>query len=371
MRWSGQEINSEQADVLPGLARLNNLVRTVRTPEFEGITFHEVLAKSALNRVPGQSHMPFGWTINPMRGCLHQCTYCFARPTHTYLDLDAGKDFDTQIIVKVNVAEVLSQELARPSWGHHPVALGTNTDPYQRAEGRYRLMPGIISALASTGTPLSILTKGTLLRRDLPLLVEASEHVPVDLAMSIAIYDDDLQQSVEPGTPTAKARLATVTAAREAGLDCTVFLMPILPFLTDTRAHLDLALAQIKESGATSVVYSALHLRPGVREWYFAWLEREYPHLVGRYRSLFAKGAYAPKEYRSWLAAKIKPLIRAHGLERGREDPATGGVHSSALGRARNAADMPQGVGSEGSLIAEEMPPAMAARMREMQPTLF
>ncbi|AWB89556.1 Rv2578c family radical SAM protein [Homoserinimonas hongtaonis] len=371
MRWSGQEINSEQADVLPGLARLNNLVRTVRTPEFEGITFHEVLAKSALNRVPGQSHMPFGWTINPMRGCLHQCTYCFARPTHTYLDLDSGKDFDTQIIVKVNVAEVLSQELARPSWGHHPVALGTNTDPYQRAEGRYRLMPGIISALASTGTPLSILTKGTLLRRDLPLLVEASEHVPVDLAMSIAIYDDDLQQSVEPGTPTAKARLATVTAAREAGLDCTVFLMPILPFLTDTRAHLDLALAQIKESGATSVVYSALHLRPGVREWYFAWLEREYPHLVGRYRSLFAKGAYAPKEYRSWLAAKVKPLIRAHGLERGREDPATGGVHSSALGRARNAADTPQGVGSEGSLIAEEMPPAMAARMREMQPTLF
>lgn len=366
MRWSAQEINNDQQGALPGLARLNNLVRTVRTPEFDGITFHEVLAKSALNRVPTQSHMPFGWTINPMRGCLHQCTYCFARPTHTYLDLDAGKDFDTQIIVKVNAADVLAQELARPSWGHHPVALGTNTDPYQRAEGRYRLMPGIISALASTGTPLSILTKGTLLRRDLPLLVEANEHVPVDLAMSIAIYDDELQQSVEPGTPTAKARLATVAAVRDAGLDCTVFLMPILPFLTDTRDHLDRALTQIRESGATSVIYSSLHLRPGVREWYFAWLEREHPQLVGRYRSLFAKGAYAPKEYRMWLAAKLKPLIRQHGLERGAEDPATGGVRSRALGRARF-----EGGGGEGSLIAEELPPAMAARMREMQPTLF
>ena len=214
MRWSGQEINAEAADALPGLARLNNLVRTVQTPEFDGVTFYEVLARSALNHVPGQSAMPFGWTINPMRGCLHRCVYCFARPTHRYLDLDAGTDFDTQIIVKVNVAEVLAKEVAKRTWGRHPVALGTNTDPYQRAEGRYRLMPGIIAALAGSGTPLSILTKGTLLRRDLPLLKEASEHVPVDIAMSIAIYDEELQQSIEPGTPGARARLATVTAVR-------------------------------------------------------------------------------------------------------------------------------------------------------------
>ena len=167
MRWSGQQVSSEAPDALPGLAKLNNLVRTVRTPEFDGVTFYEVLAKSALNKVPTASDMPFGWTINPMRGCLHQCTYCFARPTHEFLDLDAGKDFDTQIIVKVNVAEVLARELSKPRWGRHPVALGTNTDPYQRAEGRYRLMPGIIAALAGSGTPLSILTKGTLLRRDL------------------------------------------------------------------------------------------------------------------------------------------------------------------------------------------------------------
>jgi DNA repair photolyase len=359
MRWSGQELQAEQVGTLPGLARLNNLVRSVQTPEFAGITFHEVLAKSALNRVPGQSAMPFGWTINPYRGCSHACTYCFARPTHKYLDLDAGKDFDNEIIVKVNVAEILQKELAKPAWGRHPVALGTNTDPYQRAEGRYRLMPGIIAALADNGTPFSILTKGSLLRRDLDLIAEASRMVPVDLAMSIAIYDDDLQQAVEPGTPSTKARLATVSAVRERGMDCTVFMMPILPFLTDTRAHLDEALRQAKGADATSVIYTALHLKPGVKDWYFRWLARDHPELLPRYREMYQAGTYAPKEYRTWLAARIKPLIRAHGLERGREDPTTGGVLSTALAYPKPAGErMPR------SLIAEELPP-------ELVPTLF
>ncbi len=372
MRWSGQEINAEAADALPGLARLNNLVRTVQTPEFDGVTFYEVLARSALNHVPGQSAMPFGWTINPMRGCLHRCVYCFARPTHRYLDLDAGTDFDTQIIVKVNVAEVLAKEVAKRTWGRHPVALGTNTDPYQRAEGRYRLMPGIIAALAGSGTPLSILTKGTLLRRDLPLLKEASEHVPVDIAMSIAIYDEELQQSIEPGTPGARARLATVTAVREAGLDCSVFLMPILPYLTDSREHLELALRQAKDAGAGSVLYTALHLRPFVKEWFMAWLEREHPELMGRYQQLYGDRAYAPPGYRTWLAARIKPLIRRYGLERGREDPATGGVRSSALGRLRDREGERPGAArtlGAGSLIAEELPVELAVRLSS--PTLF
>ncbi len=332
MRWSGQELGVEQSDALPGLAKLNNLVRSVQTPDFAGVTFHEVLAKSALNRVPGQSQMPFGWTINPYRGCSHACVYCFARPTHEYLDLDAGDDFDRQIIVKVNVADVLRTELAKPSWRHEPVALGTNTDPYQRAEGRYSLMPGIIDALASSGTPFSILTKGTLLRRDLPQLADAARHVPVDVAMSIAVYDHELQQSVEPGTPSTKARLATVTAVREAGLGCAVFLMPILPYLTDTRAHLDEALRQAKTAGATSVLYSALHLKPGVKTWFMQWLEREHPELVPRYRSMYyGRNTYAPKDYRRWLAQRMRPLIRAHGLEQGTEDPVTGGVRSAAL----------------------------------------
>jgi DNA repair photolyase len=337
MRWQGQEMSAEQAETLPGMgnlgaiARLSNVVRTVQTPEFVGITFHEVLAKSALNHVPGQSSMPFGWTINPYRGCSHACVYCFARNTHTYLDLDAGKDFDNQIIVKVNVADVLGRELAKPSWGHHPVALGTNTDPYQRAEGRYQLMPGIIRALADSGTPFSILTKGSLLRRDLPLLAEANERVPVDLAMSIAVYDDELQQSVEPGTPSTAARLATVTAAREHGLPVTVFLMPILPYLTDTRAHLDSALERVAASGASAVMHTALHLRPGTKEWFMQWLAAEHPELVDRYQAMYKFSAYAPKEYRKWLADKFRPLARKHGLGRGSEDPATGTVRSRAL----------------------------------------
>jgi DNA repair photolyase len=261
---------------------------------------------------------------------------CFARPTHTYLDLDAGDDFDRQIIVKVNVADVLRTELARPSWRNEPVALGTNTDPYQRAEGRYALMPGIIDALTSSGTPFSILTKGTLLRRDLPQLADAATRVPVDLAMSIAVYDHELQQSIEPGTPSTKARLATVTAVREAGLDCSVFLMPVLPYLTDTRAHLDEALRQAKAAGATSVIHAALHLKPGVKAWFMQWLELEHPELVPKYRSMYyGNNTYAPKAYRRWLAERIRPLIRAHGLEQGREDSATGGVRSTALDAAR------------------------------------
>ncbi len=339
MRWEGQELGAEQQDTLPGLARLSNLVRSVQTPEFAGITFHEVLAKTALNHVPGRSSMPFGWTINPYRGCSHACVYCFARSTHTYLDLDAGTDFDSQIIVKVNVAEVLAKEVAKPSWDRHPVALGTNTDPYQRAEGRYGLMPGIIEALAGSGTPFSILTKGTLLRRDLSLLAEVSRQVPVSLSMSVAVYDEELQQSVEPGTPTTKARLATVAAVREHGLDCSVFMMPILPDLTDSRAHLDHALRQVKAAGASSVLYSALHLRPGVSEWFMEWLANTHPELVPRYQMLYGKGAYVPKEYRSWLAARIKPLIRMHGLDRSsspERSPAgrrAARVRSVALGR--------------------------------------
>jgi DNA repair photolyase len=358
MRWSGQELGVEADDALPGLARLNNLVRSVQTPEFAGLTFHEVLAKSALNHVPGASKaLPFGWTINPYRGCSHQCVFCFARNTHTYLDLDAGRDFDTQIIVKVNLVEVLERELARPSWQRPNVALGTNTDPYQRAEGRYRLMPGVISALAASETPLSILTKGTLLRRDIPLLQAAAERVPVETAMSIAIYDDELQRSIEPGAPSTAARLATVRAVRDAGLPCSVFLMPVLPYLTDSREHLERALERIADAGATSVAYSALHLRPGAKEWFAAWLAREHPELVPRYRALYGAGAYAPKEYRRQLAGRIRPLLRRHGLDRPHVDPATGSM--GARPRPANA-----GVGA----LAAELSPAAAAAL---QPTLF
>lgn len=328
MRWNEQE-------KVAGLFGVKGLVRSVRTPEFAGMTFHEVLAKSALNRVPKSSGMPFSWTINPYRGCSHACVYCFARSTHRYLDLDAGEDFDREVIVKVNVPEVLAAEVAKPKWSRELVALGTNTDPYQRAEGRYGLMPGIITALADHATPLSILTKGTLLRRDLPLLARAAEDVPVEIGMSIAVHDDTLQQAIEPGTPTTTARLATVRTAADLGFRVTVFIMPVLPKLTDSREHLDAALRAISEAGAHRVVYGALHLRPGAREWFFEWLGREHPELLPRYRRMYASSAYASKEYRTWLRARIDPLIDRYG-ERGalgtRGDRSATGTSSIAIG---------------------------------------
>jgi DNA repair photolyase len=245
---------------------------------------------------------------------------CFARGTHAYLDLDTGRDFDSQVIVKVNVAEVLGRELRRGSWQHEQVALGTNTDPYQRAEGKYALMPGIIETLADSGTPFSILTKGTLLRRDLPLLQEARARVPVSIAMSIAVYDDELQKQIEPGTPTAQARLDTVRAATDAGFRVTVFLMPILPHLTDSLPALDDALRRIREAGAVRVIYGALHLRPGVKPWFMQWLGRTHPELVSSYLGLYpGASAAAPKTYRQWLSRRVRPLLRAHGLD-GQDD---------------------------------------------------
>ena len=346
VRWNDTEPTA-------GLFGVTGLIRTVRAPEFAGMTFHEVLAKSALNRVPQSSAMPFSWTINPYRGCSHACVYCFARSTHRYLDLDSGGDFDRQVIVKVNTPEVLAAEVAKPRWSRDLVALGTNTDPYQRAEGRYRLVPGIITALAEHGTPLSILTKGTLLRRDLPLLAEAARDVPVEISMSIAVYDDELQQAIEPGTPTTAARLATVRAAAELGFRVTVFIMPVLPKLTDSREHLETALAAIRDAGASRVVYGALHLRPGAREWFFAWLDREHPELLPRYRRMYANSAYASKEYRTWLAARINPLIDRYELRGTSDDdyPATkrwtrrgttGGGQSSPNAAAESALLDPQ-----------------------------
>jgi DNA repair photolyase len=318
MRWSGQDISNEAGDpaALPGLDQLHNLVRSVRTPEFAGITFHEVLAKSALNRIPKAAGLPFNWTVNPYRGCSHGCVYCFARHTHTYLDLDAGDDFDRQIIVKINIGDILARELRRASWTHEPVALGTNTDPYQRAEGRYRLMPGIIAALAGSGTPFSILTKGTTARRDLSLLTVASTTVPVSMGVSIALTDEAIHAALEPGTPTPRARLELVRAIVDAGLPCQVLVAPILPMITDSDEQLDRTLSEIAAAGATGATVFALHLRPGAREWFMRYLFRYQPALVDAYAELYRKGSYATRSYATDLAERSSVLLRKHGLDR-------------------------------------------------------
>ncbi|QBJ93059.1 radical SAM protein [Streptomyces seoulensis] len=290
------------------------VTRTFDTPEFAGITFHEVRARSILNRVPGASRMPFEWTVNPYRGCSHACVYCFARKTHSYLDLDTGLGFDSQIVVKVNAPEVLRRQLASPRWGGEHVAMGTNVDCYQRAEGRYRLMPGIIDALTERANPFSILTKGTLILRDLDRLVRAAEVTDVGISVSVGFTDTGLWRTVEPGTPAPERRLDVVRTLGEHGIGCAVLMAPVIPFLSDQPGQLRDTVRAIAESGATSVTPLVLHLRPGAREWFMSWLGEHHPHLVTRYQRLYAGGAYAPTWYQRRVTRQVHELAREYGI---------------------------------------------------------
>ncbi|MFD8296009.1 Rv2578c family radical SAM protein [Streptomyces bauhiniae] len=290
------------------------VTRTFDTPEFKGITFHEVRARSILNRVPGASRMPFEWTVNPYRGCSHACVYCFARKTHSYLDLDTGLGFDSQIVVKVNAPEVLRRQLASPRWGGEHVAMGTNVDCYQRAEGRYRLMPGIIDALTERANPFSILTKGTLILRDLGRLVRAAEVTDVGISVSVGFTDSALWRTVEPGTPAPERRLDVVRTLGEHGIGCAVLMAPVIPFLSDQPGQLRDTVRAIAESGATSVTPLVLHLRPGAREWFMSWLAEHHPHLVTRYQRLYAGGSYAPTWYQRRVTRQVHELAREYGI---------------------------------------------------------
>lgn len=314
MRWASQAADADDGG-LPGLSRAG-LVRSVQTPEFAGITFHEVLARSVLNKLPESSQLPFQYTVNTMRGCSHACRYCFARSSHEYLDLNPGDDFDSQLVVKLNVAAVLRKELRRRSWARETVALGTNTDPYQRAEGRYRLMPGVITALAESGTPMSILTKGTLLRRDLPLLRAAQKAVDVRVGVSLAMLDDDLAKQLDPGAPSPRARLDLITALAESGFAPHVMVAPVVPHLTDSSAQLDELLAELAAAGATGVTALPLHLRGATRGVFLDWLGRTHPALVRRYRALYGRGGYVRPEYSARLRERMAPLVARHGLAR-------------------------------------------------------
>jgi DNA repair photolyase len=453
------------------------VARTFDTPAFRGMTFHEVRARTIINRVPPASRMAFRWTINPYRGCSHACAYClagetrilmadgrtktlaevhvgdaiygtvrqgsyrryvitevlahwstiksayrvaledgtrlicsgdhrfltgrgwkhvtgaeqgaarrphlttndklmgvgafaeppkesadyrrgdarlgvvsveplgldlpmfdittgtgdfiadgvvshncFARSTHTYLDLDAGLDFNSQIVVKVNAAELARKELAAPRWAGEHVAMGTNVDCYQRAEGRYRLMPGIIAALRDAANPFSILTKGTLILRDLDLLAAAAEVTDVGLNVSVGCTETELWRSVEPGTPSPQRRLEACAAITGRGLRCGVLMAPVLPFLTDSPGQLAATVREIAAAGPAHVTPIVLHLRPGAREWYLRWLGEQHPRLVPRYLELYGTGAYAPRAYQRHITEQVRQLAERHGI--GRASPA-------------------------------------------------
>jgi DNA repair photolyase len=311
MRWEALQLD-QAPGAAPALFGRDAVARTFDTPGFRGMTFYEVHAKSIINRVPASSRMAFSWTINPYRGCGHACVYCFARNTHTYLDLDAGRDFDSKVVVKVNAPELVRRELAAPRWSGDHVAMGTNVDCYQRAEGRYRLMPQIIGALRDARNPFSILTKGTLILRDLDLLEAAAAVTDVGLNVSVGFIDEALSALIEPGTPSPRRRLGICTALAGRGLACGVLMGPVLPFLSDSPAQLEAAVQAAAAAGAASVTPIVLHLRPGTREWFERWLARHHPGLAGAYRDLYGSRAYAPRAYQERIGEQVRDLARRH-----------------------------------------------------------
>jgi DNA repair photolyase len=245
---------------------------------------------------------------------------CFARPTHTYLDMDAGRDFESKIVVKINAPEVLRRELAAKRWKGEHIAMGTNTDPYQRAEGRYRLMRGILEALTDHRNPFSILTKGTLILRDLDLLVRAAEHAPVSAAFSIGTLDEEVWRETEPGTPHPKARIDAVRQLTEAGIPTGVLMAPILPGISDRPEQLRALVEAAIEAGATHVSPIMLHLRPGVREEFLPWLEAHHPDLVSRYLQMYRQ-PYGPRQLREALGRQVSSIVAASGGIRNHVEP--------------------------------------------------
>ena len=242
---------------------------------------------------------------------------CFARNTHTYLDLDSGQDFNSKVVVKVNAPELLRAKLRSRGWPGEHIAMGTNVDCYQRAEGRYQLMRGIIGALRDAANPFSILTKGTLILRDLDLLLEAAEVTDVGLNVSAGFVDNDLWRAIEPGTPAPQRRLDACAALNQAGLRCGVLMGPIVPYLSDSPGQLEAAVRQAAAAGAAHVSPIVLHLRTGAREWFLAWLREAHPDLVPRYAELYGRGAYARQDYRSRIAAEVRELAQRYGVGRG------------------------------------------------------
>lgn len=446
------------------------MIRQFRTPQFAGMTFYEVAAKSIVNHVAGNRY-GFNWTINTFRGCSHACTYClagdtritmadgttkaladislgdaicgtvaaagrrryvktkvsahwattkaawlvsfadggemvasgdhrflsedgwryvapgprgdeprahlsrgstliglgnrqvrvsevkpleytlpmydittgtgdfiangvvshncFARPTHTYLEFNAGADFERKIVVKVNAAELLRRELRRPTWKGELIAMGTNTDPYQRAEGHYKLMRGVLAELNAARNPYSILTKGTLIQRDLDLLVAGAAVTEVNANFSVGTVDEAVWAATEPGTPHPRKRLEVVRMLNDAGIPCGVLMAPILPGISDSPEQLAATVQAAAEAGATHITPITLHLRPGVKEEFMAWLAQQHPELVDRYTTLYPHSE-APKEVTEAIGRSVGELRRRHGVHSHRATGGRGGPAPAA-----------------------------------------
>src|SRR5918998_3454640 len=283
MRWDNLRIDAEQEKRLPRFKE-SAIIRTFDAPEALGTRFYEVRARSGINEVPKRSRMPFRYTINPYRGCAHACVYCFARPTHTYLDFNAREDFEREIVVKVNVPELVRAELGRPSWNGDHVALGTNTDPYQWVESRYKLMPGIWEAMRDHANPCSILTKSPLLLRDKDLLVQISERAPVTASFSVPTLEEKAWRASEPRTPHPRARLEAVAELNAVGIPTGILIAPLMPGINDDPKQVEAIIEAATEAGATSIGGIGLHMRGEVRDVFISWLRDARPDPLGRHQ---------------------------------------------------------------------------------------
>jgi DNA repair photolyase len=274
--------------------------------------------RTALNRVKGMS---FRWSLNPYMGCAHQCTFCFVRAFERLADRPSDDRYGTSIRVKTNIVEQLRRELARPSWKREQVVIGTATDPYQPAEGRWRQTRGAIEAFGEASTPFGIITRGPLIVRDVDVLVEAARRADVSVTFSIPTLDPEVWRLTEPGTAPPRQRLRALRTLVDAGIRASVGMAPILPGISDRPELLDDVVRAARDAGATGVWANLLYLKPGTREHFLARLARDWPELLPTYETLYATSAYAPKDVVSSAKATVAGLAREHEIADRRSNP--------------------------------------------------
>ncbi|HET8894841.1 MAG TPA: radical SAM protein [Gaiellaceae bacterium] len=275
------------------------------------VEYREEPCRSALNRVRG---MPFEWSLNPYMGCVHRCTFCYVRAFELRADRPAGEEYGRSIRVKTNVAEVLRRELARPSWEGGTVAIGAATDPYQPAEGKYKLTRACLEVLAAAANAFAIITRGPMIVRDIDVLAAAAERAEVGVTFSIPTLDVDIWRRTEPGTAPPHQRLRALKQLVDAGIKVGVGMAPILPGLSDKPELLADVVRAARAAGATGVWANLLYLKPGTKEHFLATLERDWPELVPDYERLYARRAYLPAEETNPVRERVRELARTHGI---------------------------------------------------------
>ena len=281
------------------------------------VEYREEPCRSALNRVQG---MDFDWSLNPYMGCVHRCTFCYVRGFELRADRPADDRYGRSIRVKVNVAEVLARELARPSWRREGVAIGAATDPYQPAEGRYRLTRRCLEVLSAARNPFSIVTRGPMIVRDIDVLQAAAARAEVHVSFSVPTLDREVWQRTEPGTAPPRQRLRALRMLVDAGIDAGVGMAPILPGLSDDPTRLAEVVRAAREAGATGLWCNVLHLRPGTREHFLESLARHWPALLPRYQRLY-RTPYPDRRDADPIKARVAALRVEHAIADRRPRP--------------------------------------------------